>query len=239
MGLKFKRVLLKLSGEYLAGERGQGFDYNIVEKLTRQICELHDLGVEVGLVLGGGNFFRGASNVPLKMDRVSGDQIGMLATTMNSLCIKEALKNYDKTVRIMTGLEVPGIGVKFNKEIAVDAMRKGEILIFSGGTGNPYFSTDTAAVLRGLEVDADIIIKGTKVDGVYDKDPVKDSSAVKYGKVSFTEALEKDLKVLDSTALALCRDNDLPISVLSIVNDLDLIHFVQGEEVGTMVSNQV
>lgn len=238
MDLKYKRVLLKLSGEYLAGERGQGFDYDIVAKLTQQVCDLHDLGVEVGLVLGGGNFFRGAANVPLKMDRVSGDQIGMLATTMNSLCIKESLKNHNKSVRIMTGLEVPGIGIKFNKEKAVAAMKKGEILIFSGGTGSPYFSTDTAAVLRGLEVEADIIIKGTKVDGVYDKDPVKDPTAVKYGKVTFTEALEKDLKVLDSTALALCRDNDLPISVLSIANTPDLIKFVQGQDIGTIVSNK-
>lgn len=239
MELKFKRVLLKLSGEYLAGEKGQGFDYNIVEKLTQQICQLHDLGVEVGVVLGGGNFFRGAASVPLKMDRVSGDQIGMLATTMNSLCIKEALKNYQKKVRIMTGLEVPGIGLKFNKELAVESMANGEILIFSGGTGNPYFSTDTAAVLRGLEVDADIIIKGTKVDGVYDKDPIKDPTAVKYGKVTFTEALEKDLKVLDATALALCRDNDLSISVLSIANERDLLEFVQGKEIGTLVSNHI
>ncbi|PCI22940.1 MAG: UMP kinase [SAR324 cluster bacterium] len=233
---KYQRVLLKLSGEYLGGEGGRGFDFATVTSLTRQICEIHDLGVQIGIVLGGGNFFRGASSVPIKMDRVAGDQIGMLATVMNSLCLRESLIDQGKKAQIMTGLAVPQVGEPFNKKKAVALMEQGDILICAGGTGNPYFSTDTAAVLRGLEIDADVVIKGTKVDGVYDKDPMRFKDAQKYDELSYTTILEKDLKVMDAPAIAMCRDNNLPLSILSISQPTDLLDFINGKKVGTLVS---
>lgn len=235
MESKYQRVLLKLSGEYLGGESGQGFDYDVVQSLTKQICEVHEQGVQAAIVLGGGNFFRGTTNIPLKMDRVAGDQIGMMATVMNSICLRESLKVNGMEARIMTGLAVPQVGEPFNKIAAVEALERGEILICAGGTGNPYFSTDTAAVLRALEIDADAVIKGTKVDGVYDMDPMKFPEAKRYEELSYTKVLEKDLKVMDAPAIAMCRDNNLPLAVLSISNPKDLLHFINGENTGTVV----
>ena len=232
---KFTRVLLKLSGEYLGGKCGIGFDFDIVTELSRQIGNLHDMGLEIGIVLGGGNFFRGANSLPVKFDRVAGDRIGMMATSMNSVCLKQCLANCGKKTTIMTGLEIPDIGEKFSKEKALEKLRCGHILIFSGGTGSPYFSTDTAAVLRGLEIEADLVIKGTKVDGVYDKDPVVCPSAKKFDRLRYSEVLDKGLRVMDATAIALCRENGMPLAVLNISKKNDLLDFMEGKKVGTVV----
>ena len=235
MPAKFQRILIKLSGEYLGGMQGFGFDFSVVTSLTNQISQIHDQGIEIAIVLGGGNFFRGTRNIPLKMDRVAADHIGMLSTLMNSICLKESFLANKRKARIMTALATPEVAESFEKSKAVKAMMAGEILILAGGTGNPYFSTDTAAVLRGLQIEADIVIKGTKVDGVYDKDPVKYKSAKKFEDLTFSAVLEKDLKVMDSTAIALCRENQFPLCVLSISNESDLIDFILGKKVGTLI----
>lgn len=235
MSSPFRRVLLKLSGEYLGGQSGQGFDFSVIEGLAKKICQVQDAGFEVGVVLGGGNFFRGARDLPVKMDRVAADHIGMLATVMNSLCLKECLMARGRTARVMTGLNIPAVAEPFEKRIATQKMAEGQILIFGGGTGNPYFSTDTAAVLRALEIEADIVIKGTLVDGVYDKDPKKHPDAKKYEELSYTEALEKDLKIMDASAVGMCRDNKLPLGVLNIASDTDLLDFLAGKPVGSRV----
>ncbi len=236
MEKKYKRLLLKLSGEYLGGEKGEGFDYYVINSLIKQICNIHEQGYEVTIVLGGGNFFRGASNIPIKIDRVAADHIGMMATMMNGVFLKEALVSAGKKATVMSGLEAPGVAVSFKKEQAVSLISDDHILVFAGGTGNPFFSTDTAAVLRALEIEADVVIKGTKVDGVYDKDPVKESSAVKLNELTYDMILANDLKVMDASAIALCRDNSLPLCVLSIVNPNDLLDFLSGKQVGTLVS---
>lgn len=235
MDRKFRRILLKLSGEHLGGDPGSGFDFETIKVLTLQLSEIHQLGVQIGIVLGGGNFFRGATSVPIKMDRVVGDKIGMLATAMNSLCLSEALLARSLSVKVMTGLNIPAVGEPFDNKKAELSLEDGNILIFAGGTGCPYFSTDTAAVLRALEIKADIVIKGTKVDGVYDKDPMLHKDAKKYDTLSYTTVLEKDLKVMDATAIAMCRDNKLPLSVISISNKEDLLNLINGGRVGTMV----
>ncbi|MDT8447752.1 MAG: UMP kinase [bacterium] len=236
MPQSYRRVLLKLSGEYLGGPQGQGFDFSVIDTLATKICAVQDAGYEVAVVLGGGNFFRGARDLPIKMDRVAADHIGMLATVMNSLCLKEALMARGRTARVMTGLNIPAVAEAFEKRLATKKIAEGQILIFGGGTGNPYFSTDTAAVLRGLEIEADVVVKGTLVDGVYDKDPKKYPDAVKYEELSFTTALEKDLKVMDASALGMCRDNNLPLGVLNINSDTDLLDFLAGKTVGTRLS---
>ena len=229
------RLLLKLSGEYLGGEKGEGFDFDVIGSLVKQIEEVKALGFEIAIVLGGGNFFRGTQSIPLPFDRVAADHIGMMATLMNGLCLKEALVCNRIPARVLTGLRAPSVAKTFKKESALHFLNKGEIVIFAGGTGNPFFSTDTAAVLRALEIEADIVIKGTKVDGVYDKDPKQDSTAQKFDSLTYTEILEKDLKVMDAAAIALCRDNKLPLCVLSISQPKDLIGFLKGEAIGTMV----
>jgi len=232
---QFNRILLKPSGENLGGDSGTGFDFSAIRTLSEKICQIHDLGVEIALVLGGGNFFRGTREIPFDMDRVAADHIGMLATIMNGICVKESLIAMGKQAVVMNGLAVPSVGDSFQKEKAVEHLQQNRIVVFAGGTGNPYFSTDTAAVLRGLQIDADIIIKGTKVDGVYDADPVTNPDAVKFTTLTYTQVLEKDLKVMDATAIALCRDNNIPLSVLSVVNQTDLNDFILGKEVGTLI----
>lgn len=226
---------MKLSGEYLGGPSGSGFDFKVIDSLCDQIIQVQDLGIEVGVVLGGGNFFRGTNSIPIAMDRVAADHIGMMATVMNGVCLKEALTVKGKKAVVLTGLEAPAVAEKFDKQKAVTMIEAGNILVFAGGTGNPFFSTDTAAVLRALEISADIVIKGTKVDGVYDADPVKDPSAKRYERLSYAEVLSQDLKVMDGAAIALCRENKLPLCVLSIANPEDLIRFVKGEDIGTTV----
>lgn len=220
----------------MGGDQSKGFDFKVIDSLTKQIGKLHDMGTELAIVLGGGNFFRGTKSIPIKMDRVVADHIGMMATLMNGLCLKEALTNVGKKSTVMTGLAAFSIVESFNKEKAVKGLKNGEILIFSGGTGNPFFSTDTAAVLRALEIEAEIVIKGTKVDGIYDKDPIKDNTAQKYDHISFDRILEKNLQVMDGAAIALCRENNLSLCVLSISNPSDLLEFLAGKAVGTMVT---
>jgi len=231
----YQRVLLKLSGEYLGGSSGHGFDFGVIDSLTEQIIQVQDLGLEVGIVLGGGNFFRGTKSIPLAMDRVAADHIGMMATVMNAVCLKEALSVKGRKVHVMSGLEAPTVAERFEKRRALSLIEAGNILVFAGGTGNPFFSTDTAAVLRGLEISADIVIKGTKVDGVYDSDPEKNPSAQKFERLSYADVLTRDLKVMDGAAIALCRENRMPLCVLSIANPDDLYRFVSGEAVGTIV----
>lgn len=233
--MEYKRILLKLSGEYLGGVAGNGYDFDIVKSLCEQVVKLAESGIQICIVLGGGNFFRGTQSIPIKIDRVSGDQIGMMATAMNSLMIKETLISMGHQASVMTGLEIPAIGEKFNKLKALELLEQKVIVLFAGGTGNPFFSTDTAAVLRGLEVEADIIIKGTKVDGVYDKDPMVNSNAVKYSQLTYNEVLEKDLKVMDGAAIALARENKLPLYVLNISDNNSLFDFVNGKTPGTKV----
>ncbi len=235
MERKYKRLLLKLSGEFLGGSKGEGFDFEVIKSLSQQICQVQNLGFEVGVVLGGGNFFRGTKNIPLEMDRVSADHIGMMATMMNGVCIKESLISEGKKAEILTGLIAPGVAETFSKTKAINLIKNGTILVFAGGTGNPFFSTDTAAVLRALEVEADIVIKGTKVDGVYDKDPMEDQSAKRYDELTFDEILEKNLRVMDAAAIALCRENSMPLCVLSIIEEGSLINFLKGDKVGTLI----
>lgn len=235
MTAKYKRVLLKLSGEYLGGPSGVGFDFDVINGLTDQIIAVHDLGIDVSIVLGGGNFFRGTQSVPIDIDRVAADHIGMMATVMNGVCVKEALVARGKTAFVMTGLEMPSVAEPFSKAKAIQRLNNREILMFAGGTGNPFFSTDTAAVLRALEIEADIVIKGTKVNGVFDRDPMKDPAAIRYESLTFSEVLEKDLKVMDAAAIALCRENHLPLGILDISTTDDLIKFITGEQVGSMI----
>lgn len=236
MDKKYKRILLKLSGEFLGGKSGLGFDFKTIMQLAEQLAEIHRSGVEVGIVLGGGNFFRGTRDIPMKMDRVEADKIGMMATLMNGVCVKEALKDSGLEARVLTGLPAPSVAEPFDKQRALRCFDAREILIFAGGTGNPFFSTDTASVLRALEIEADIVIKGTKVDGVYDSDPVKNPAARKYENLTYSIALEKDLRVMDAAAIALCRENKMPLCVLSISNRNDLREFLQGKDVGTLIT---
>lgn len=236
MNKKYKRVLLKLSGEFLGGESALGFDFETIMRLAEQLVEIHRSGVEVGVVLGGGNFFRGTRDIPMKMDRVEADKIGMMATLMNGVCVKEALKSKGVEARVLTGLPAPSVAEPFDKQKALRCLGSREILIFAGGTGNPFFSTDTASVLRALEIEADIVIKGTKVDGVYDSDPVQNPAARKYESLTYAIALEKNLRVMDAAAIALCRENSMPLCVLSISNRDDLKDFLQGKEVGTLIT---
>ncbi|MGK0288766.1 MAG: uridylate kinase [bacterium] len=235
MELKYKRILLKLSGEFLGGQKGKGFDYDIIKTISKQICAIHDLGIQVAIVVGGGNIFRGAAAAGIEMERVSADHMGMLATIINSICLQEAIERCGKKTRVMTGIEVRDVAEPYIKRKAVRHLEKGRIVIFGGGTGNPYFSTDTAAVLRGQEIGAEIVIKGTKVDGVYDKDPEKHADAKKLTDLTFSEILAKDLKVMDSTAISFCRDNQLPICILDIADQDALFQCIQGREIGTFV----
>ena len=210
----YKRVLLKLSGEVLAGEKGTGIDFDKVEEVCKSIKECVDMGVEIAIVVGGGNFWRGRSSG--KMDRTRADHMGMLATTINSLALCDALEQLGVTARVQTAIEMRQIAEPYIRNKATRHLEKGRVVIFGCGTGNPFFSTDTAAALRGAEIGADVIFKATNVDGVYDKDPNKFADAVKYDVVTHSEVLEKDLKVMDSTAASLCRDNNIPILVFNL-----------------------
>lgn len=231
--IKYKRILLKLSGESLAGKNKSGIDYKILKDVTKVIKECYDLGVEFGIVIGGGNFWRGRSNN--FMDRTRTDQIGMLATVMNSLIMADALEKFNLDVRVQTSVSMPIIAELFIKNKAVAHINKGRILIFAGGTGSPYFSTDTAASLRAAEIGADIIFKATNVDGVYDCDPKINQDAKKYDEVSLSGILEKGLAVMDMTAAAMCKDNKMPMLVFNINEPSNIMKAVLGQNVGTVV----
>lgn len=233
MSLAYKRILLKLSGEVLAGENGTGIDFNTVLNICSSIKECANLGVQIGLVVGGGNFWRGRSSGD--MDRTRADHMGMLATVMNSLALADALEQLYVPVRVQTAINMQQIAEPYIRNRAVHHLDKGRVVIFGCGTGNPFFTTDTAAALRALEIDADIVFKATNVDGVYDKDPHKFDDAVKYDTLTFNEVLSNDLKVMDGTAASLCRDNGIPILVFNLDHPENIVKAVQGENVGTVV----
>ncbi len=230
---KYKRILLKLSGEALAGDKKYGLDYDIVCSICKSIRKVHELGVEVGVVVGGGNIFRGRSNE--RMERTRADHMGMLATVINSLALADALEQMDVSVRVQTAISMQAIAEPYIRNRAVRHLEKGRIVVFGCGTGNPFFSTDTASTLRAAEIDADIIFKATMVDGVYSSDPNKNPDAVKYKHLTFTEVLNKNLGVMDSTAASMCKDNDIPILVFSIDDPENIVRAVCGEEIGTIV----
>jgi len=233
---KYKRVLLKLSGEALAGEQKFGLDFDTVLKICSSIKEASDLGVEIGIVVGGGNFWRGRTSG--KMDRTRADHMGMLATVINALGVADALEQVGGQVRVQTAISMQQVAEPYIRNRAVRHLEKGRIVIFGCGTGNPFFSTDTAAALRAAEIDADIIIKATMVDGVYDSDPHLNGNAVKYDELTFHTVLADNLKVMDGTAASMCRDNDIPILVFSLDDPNNIVKAVCGEKIGTIVKEE-
>jgi len=231
----YNRVLLKLSGEALLGEQSFGIDRSFTDYLAREIKDIHGLGVEVAAVVGGGNIFRGVSDSAQGMDRVSADQMGMLATVINAIALQDSLERVEVKTRVLSAIEMRQVAEPFIRRRAMRHMEKQRVVIFAGGTGNPYFSTDTAAALRAMEIKADIILKGTKVDGIYDSDPLKNPKAKKFERLAYFEVLQKGLKVMDTTAISLCMDNSLPIVVYNLRNRGSLRRIVTGERVGTIV----
>jgi len=232
---KYKRILLKLSGEALMADREYGIDDARLAKYAEEIASIANMGVEVAIVIGGGNIFRGVQGVAKGIDRVQGDHMGMLATMINSLALQSALEEAGKKTRLMSAIKMEQIAESFIRRRAVRHLEKGRIVIFGSGTGNPYFTTDTAASLRAIEVEADVILKGTRVDGIYTADPEKDENAVKFDKISFKDVIAKDLKVMDLTAFTLCNENNLPIVVFDMNKPGNLKKVVSGEPIGTMV----
>jgi uridylate kinase len=232
---QYRRVLLKISGEALAGPNSFGLDPDRVMAVAAEVAEVARAGVQIGLVVGGGNIFRGVAAAAHSMDRVTGDQMGMLATVINALAFQDALERQGIPTRVMTAIEMHQVAEPYIRRRAIRHLEKGRAVLFAAGTSNPYFSTDTAATLRGLEIHAEIIAKGTSVDGVYDMDPKKYGSAVKYPEVSYTEVLSKDLAVMDASAVAMCRDNHMPITVFDLNVRGNIMRMAMGEQVGTMI----
>lgn len=235
---KYKRVLLKISGEALLGDGGHGIDPIITAGIAAQIKEVSEMGVEIAVVVGGGNFWRGTAASANGMDRNTADHIGMLATIMNALGLQNALEKIGVFTRVQTAISMQEVAEPFIRRKAVRHLEKKRVVIFAGGTGNPYFTTDTAAALRALEIDAEIIFKATKVDGVYDKDPFKHKDAKKFDWLSYIEVLNKDLRVMDSTAISLCRENDLPIIVFDLTMPGNIKGVIMGKKIGTLVSKE-
>lgn len=234
--MKYRRILLKLSGESLMGGKSFGIDPEMLSVYARQIKAIHEDGVEVAVVIGGGNIFRGINAVQGGFDRVQGDYMGMLATVMNGMALQSALENLQVHTRLQTAIEMKEIGEPFIRRRAVRHLQKRRVVIFGAGTGNPYFTTDTAASLRAIEIQADVILKGTRVDGIYSSDPEKDPSATKYDRISFDEVIQKGLNVMDLTAFTLCKENNLPIIVFNANQEDNLQRLVRGEALGTLVS---
>jgi uridylate kinase len=234
---KFKRILLKLSGESLMGKQNYGIDIERLNDYARQIKEVHDQGVQIGIVIGGGNIFRGLSGASKGFDRVKGDQMGMCATVINSLALSSALGANGVRARVMTAIRMEPIGEFYNKWNAIDAMERGEVCIFSAGTGNPFFTTDTGSSLRGIEIEADVMLKGTRVDGIYTADPEKDATAKKFTDITYDEIYNRGLKVMDLTATTMCKENNLPIYVFNMDVYGNLKKVIEGEEIGTLVHN--
>ncbi len=232
----YRRILLKLSGEALAGEQGFGIDSDIVQEISSEIAEVNQLGVQTGIVIGGGNIFRGLAASKAGFDRVSADYMGMLATVINSLALQDAIEKEGLDTRVLTAIKMEEIAEPFIRRRAIRHLEKGRVAIFAGGTGNPYFTTDTTAVLRAIEIEAEVILKGTKVDGVYDKDPVKFAGAKKFDALSYLEVVEQGLQVMDFTAVTLSMDNDLPIHVFNMTVPHNLKRVVMGEQIGTQVT---
>ncbi|MFA6701287.1 MAG: UMP kinase [Dysgonamonadaceae bacterium] len=233
--MKYNRILLKLSGESLAGDGKQGIDELQLERYAEQIKEIAQMGVQIGIVIGGGNIFRGLSGAKNGFDRVKGDQMGMMATVINSLALSSELTSIGQKNRVFTAIRMEPVGEFYSKWKAIDAMEKGEIAIISGGTGNPFFTTDTASALRGIEIEADVMFKGTRVDGIYTADPEKDLGAQKFDDLSFDEILLHELKIMDLTATTLCKENNLPIVVFNMDTYGNLKKVIIGENIGTYV----
>ena len=231
----YKRILLKLSGESLMGAKGYGIDEQRLAASARQIKEIADLGVQIGIVIGGGNIFRGLSGSQKGFDRVKGDQMGMLATVINSLALQSALEAIGQKVRVLTSVRMEPIGDYYNKAKALRLFEKGNVVIVAGGTSNPYFTTDTASALRAIELEADIMFKGTRVDGIYTADPEKDPNAQKFSEITYQEILAKGLRIMDLTAITMCMENQMPIYVFDMDTEGNLLKVVQGEEIGTLV----
>ncbi len=234
--LRYARVLLKLSGEALAGDQGFGISAQAIERLTDHVQAVHEMGVSLGLVIGGGNIVRGTQASAEGMDRVNADYMGMLATIINALALQDVLERKGVETRVMTAIRMEELAEPYIRRRALRHLEKGRVVLFAGGTGNPYFSTDTAAVLRAIEMEADVIIKATKVKGVYSADPTKEPEAEFYPRLSFMDVMKQDLKVMDTAAVSLCRDNDLPIIVLNIREPSAVVSAIRGEDVGTLVS---
>jgi len=235
--LLYKRILLKLSGESLMGTKQYGLDESRLQEYATQIAEISSMGVEVGIVIGGGNIFRGISGESKGFDRVLGDQMGMLATVINSLALCSALQAIGASSRVLTAIRMEPIGEFYSKQKAVSCLQQGEIVIISGGTGNPFFTTDTASSLRAIEIGADVMLKGTRVDGVYTADPEKDANAVKFEEITYDEIYRRSLKVMDLTATTLCKENNMPIYVFNMDKAGNLKKVVLGEKIGTLVKN--
>lgn len=232
---KYKRIMLKLSGESLAGDKGYGYDFDVVTRIAMEIKQVVEMGVQVGAVVGGGNIWRGRNGD--EMDRTTADYMGMMATCINALALQDCLENIGVLTRVQTAIEMREIAEPFIRRKAVRHLEKGRVVIFAAGTGNPYFSTDTAAALRAAEIEAEVILLAKKVDGVYDSDPNINKDAVKFKKLSYYDVLEKDLKVMDSTATSLCKDNSIPIMVFALDSPGNIIKAVCGEDIGTIVEN--
>lgn len=232
---RYRRVLLKLSGEALMGDSGYGIDPTVLESLARQLKPLNEAGIEISMVVGGGNIFRGIAGAASGMDRAQADYIGMLATVMNALALQEALERQGVFTRVMSAIEMRDVAEPYIRRRAIRHIEKGRVVIFAAGTGNPYFTTDTTAALRALEIHADCIMKATKVDGIYSADPVKDPTATKFDQISYMDVLNKGLQVMDSTAISLCMDNDLPIIVFNMTVEGNIGRALAGEPVGTTV----
>jgi uridylate kinase len=231
----FNRILLKLSGEALMGEKQFGIDPQVLKKYAGEVKAAKDMGVQIGIVIGGGNIFRGVENSSSRIDKVTGDQMGMLATLINALALQSALEHEGMVTRLMSAIRVDVVAEPFIRRRAIRHLEKDRVVIFGAGTGNPYFTTDTAAVLRAVEIEADVIMKGTRVDGVFDSDPERNPLAFKYDQLTYLEVLEKDLKVMDMTAITLCKENKLPILVFNMNTPGNLQRIVLGEQVGTKV----
>ena len=234
---RFKRILLKLSGESLMGQQGHGIDPERLSDYARQIKEVAEMGVQIGIVIGGGNIFRGLSGSKKGFDRVKGDQMGMCATVINSLALSSALDTIGVRNRVLTAIRMEPIGEYYTKWRAIEALERGEVCIFSAGTGSPYFTTDTGSSLRGVEIEADVMLKGTRVDGIYTADPEKDPTATKFDDITYQEVIERRLKVMDMSAICMCQDNNLPIYVFNMDVVGNLKRVIEGELIGTLVHN--
>jgi len=235
--MQYSRILLKLSGESLAGNGNQGISDSVLEEYAQQVNDIVNTGCEVAIVIGGGNIFRGLSGTKSGFDRLKGDQMGMLATVINSLAIESAITRMGGKAKVFTSIRMEPVGELYNRDKVLDAMKNKTVCILAGGTGNPFFTTDTAAALRAVEIGADVLLKGTRVDGVYTADPEKDPKAVKFDKVSFEDVIDKRLKVMDSTAFTMCRDNNMPLIVFNMDKPGNLKKLILGEKIGTIVTN--
>jgi uridylate kinase len=235
--MKYSRILLKLSGESLSGDGNYGISNLVLEEYAKQVAEVVSKGCEVAIVIGGGNIFRGLSGKESGFDRLKGDQMGMLATVINSLAFESAIKKIGAKAKVFTSIRMEPVGEVYNRDIVTDALKEGIICILSGGTGNPFFTTDTAAALRAVEIGADVLLKGTRVDGVYTADPEKDPDARKFDNISFEEVIDRKLKVMDSTAFTMCRENNMPVVVFDMNKSGNLMKVVKGTEIGTLICN--